>query len=42
MIVETGTVVALESDALWVETIQKQPAKPVLRKKVAALVFFLS
>ena len=33
MIVETGTVVALESDALWVETIQKTACEACVAQK---------
>ena len=33
MIVETGTVVALESDALWVETIQKTTCEACVAQK---------
>ena len=33
MIVETGTVVAVESDSLWVETIQKTACEACVAKK---------
>ena len=33
MIIETGTVVALESDALWVETIQKTACEACVAQK---------